>query len=383
MQGPPGAETILNGRRYLYFAGTGYLGLQGHPEVIAAAIAALQTYGIHSATTRTGFGTTPLLREVEERASAFLGVEDALYLSTGYAGNSAIVAAIKERVAIVLIDELAHDSLQEGVHSLDGLDLPPIYFRHRDPAHVKEMIAQHARPGLPVLLMTDGVFAVSGKLAPLADYLEVLRDTPDSLLLVDDAHGLGVIGEHGRGSLENAGVEPRMVNRDPEECLASEPMIFHSAVLSKAVGGHGGVIAGSKRFLERVRQSSGWFRAASAPASAMAAATAKGLAIISSDSSLRHQLAKNVAMLRNGLRELGLDVEMTSSPIIGLSLGSAEEMARIHQRLLDEGIAIAFSRDYVGCGANGTLRIAVFATHTPMMINRLLDSIRRATNTNV
>src|SRR5262245_20179680 len=120
MESPPGPETVLNGRRYLYFAGTSYLGLQGHPELIAAAMAAAEKYGIHSATSRAGFGTLAPVAEVERRAAELLGTDEAVYLPSGYAGNAAVAAALSGSADLVFYDEHAHDSLRDAMRWLDG-----------------------------------------------------------------------------------------------------------------------------------------------------------------------------------------------------------------------------------------------------------------------
>jgi 7-keto-8-aminopelargonate synthetase-like enzyme len=381
MEGPPGAETVLNGRRYLYFAGTGYLGLQGHPALVEAAKAAIDCYGVHTATTRSGFGTSPPVREVERRAAQFFGSEAALYLVSGYAGNFGIAAALAPEVDVVLVDELAHDCLRESIRWLDHLQRPAITFRHRDVNHVRALLEAEFSPCQRPLLMTDGIFPVSGNLAPVSDYLSVLSQFPGALLLVDDAHAVGAVGEHGRGTLELAGVPAGRINRDLAEPIndsTDSPRVFLSATLSKAFGGHGGIIPGSTAFLDRVRQSSGWFRGASAPAAAVAAATAKGLEIVQGDPPLRRRLADNVATLRHGLRALGLDVELSPSPVVGLRLDSAERMQHVQQRLVSAGIVVAYARDYAGAGPAGMLRIAVFATHTRPMIERLVDCLGQA-----
>ncbi|MEX0977300.1 MAG: aminotransferase class I/II-fold pyridoxal phosphate-dependent enzyme, partial [Pirellulales bacterium] len=285
--------------------------------------------------------------------------------------------AIAADVELVLLDEWAHDCLREATRHLDQLKQPPIVFRHRDAGHVAELLAAHVQPGWRAMIMTDGVFSVSGHIAPLADYLSILDRYDGSMLLVDDSHGLAVLGEEGRGSLEWAGVAAQRVNRLDDGVLDGS-RVFHSATLSKAIGGHGGVIAGTTAFLDRVRRASGWYRAASAPAAPVAAATAKALEIVQGDPALRRQLASNVKMLRSGLRNLGLEVEDSPSPIVGIALDSAEAMQAVWQRLMDVGIAVAYARDYAGAGHLGMLRIAVFATHTPAMIQRLVESLRRA-----
>lgn len=378
MQSPPGAETVLNGRRYLYFAGTGYLGLQGHPDVIAAERAAVDLYGVHTATSRNGYGTAPPHDEVERRAAEFLGAESALYLVTGYGVNFAIAAALSPVVDFVVMDETAHDCLREAARWLENLKAPPVKFRHRDVGHAAEMLKQHCRPGWRALLMADGLFPMSGSISPLAEYVDLLRNYDGSMLLVDDAHGVAGVGETGKGSLEVNGVPAKDINADLDRPVSTGTRVFRSATLSKAIGGHGGALAGDRAFLDRVRSSSGWFRGASAPAAAIAAATAKALEIVQTQPELRKNLAANVKRTRTALRELGLKVEDSPSPVIGLSVGTAEQKQNVQRRLQEAGIAIGFSREYTGSGPEGTLRIAMFATHTPEMIDRLIEGLKSA-----
>jgi 8-amino-7-oxononanoate synthase len=378
MESAPGPETTLNGRRYLYFAGTGYLGMQSHPEVIAAAQAAAAQYGVHSATSRTGMGTTPLLVEVERLAAEYFGTEAALYLMSGYAGNFAIMSLIGPWVDLAFVDESAHFCLRESLRWCDNLKHPPIDFRNRDTGQLAASLKEHCQKGMRPIVLTDGVFATRGDLAPLAAYREMLAAYDGSMILVDDAHGIAAMGENGRGSLEVAGIDSREVNCTLDDDRISGPRVFCSATLSKAVGGHGGVIAGSRDFIQRLRKTGGWCRGASAPASPVAGATAKALTIAMGKPTLRRQLLQNVTQLRTGLQNMGVPVEATPSPVVGFSLGNAELMRSIRDNLLDYGIVIAYSADYVGAGPDGTLRIAVFASHTRAMIERLLTQFQRA-----
>ena len=206
MQSPPGAETVIDGRRYLYFAGTGYLGLQGHPAVVAAARRRSSDMEFTRPRRGPAFGTSPPVAEVERRAAQFLGAEEALYLISGYAVNFAIAAAISPAVDLALIDEAAHDCLRESTRWLESLKRPPLVFRHRDAAHLDELLGENLQRGWRPLVMTDGLFPVSGQLAPLVDYLSLLQSHSGGMLLVDDAHGLATLGPKGRGSLELAGV---------------------------------------------------------------------------------------------------------------------------------------------------------------------------------
>ena len=377
MSSAPGAIARLGERDYLYFAGAGYLGLQGHPDVIEALRAGATRWGVHSATSRTLFGDTAPLREVERLAARLLGADEALCLVSGYAGNFALTAALDPHVNLALVDEAAHDSFREAARQLTHLERPPMVFRHRDVDHLRSLLAAAARPGPRPLALTDGVFPVTGELAPLGDYLAALAEC-DGMLLVDDAHGLATVGPAGRGSLELAGVAADSINLDPDEPSPAGARVFHTATLSKAVGGYGGVIAGSRALLARVRRSSGWHRAASGVPAPIAAATAAALSIVVDSPALRRRLAENVSLARAGLRKIGLAVSSSPAPVIGVALDGSQRMAAVQRRLLDQGIAIAYVRNYAGAGPAGILRIAVFATHTREMIERLIEALDEA-----
>lgn len=377
MQSPPGPTVVINGRPYLYFAGTGYLGLQSDGEVVQAVEKAVHQYGIHTATSRSVCGSSPPVLDVERLAAQYLGSEDALYLASGYASNLAVAAAIADQVEIAVLDECAHDSLWDAARMLPRLQVSPLPFRHRDAAHAKEVLDKHVYSGWRPILMTDGLFAVRGDFAPLEEYFEILGGFDRSLLLVDDAHALGAIGPSGRGSFDRIGVSPIRINRGLNEFTQRFPRLLQTASLGKAVGGHGGVIAGSRAFIDHIRQSTGWYRAAGAPATPVAAATATALRMCF-ESDLRQQLAYNVARTRERLREIGLSIERSESPVIGIALESADRMQAVQQHLEREGIWIAYTRNYAGAGPNGMLRIAVFATHTLEMIERLMVVLQAA-----
>jgi len=215
---------------------------------------------------------------------------------------------------------------------------------------------------------------MSGAVAPIVQYVELLRDYGTSTLLVDDAHGLGTIGGNGRGTLEHLELWGENVNADPARDGLG---VFVGGTLSKAIGGFGGVLPGSLALLERVRQTSHYYEGASAPMSAAAGATAKALEIVRREPQLRQRLEQNARRLRDGLRALGLAVDDWPTPIIGLSIGSGENMRRIHDELRAVGIIVPYFAGYSGTGPAGRLRIAVFATHTAEMLDRLLAELRR------
>jgi 7-keto-8-aminopelargonate synthetase-like enzyme len=397
MQSPPGAETVIDGRRYLYFVGTGYLGLQGRPEVIRAACEAAQRYGVGSGTTRAGYGTTPPLAELERLAAELLAAEAAFHFPSGYVGNHILAAALAGAYDAVLLDELAHYCLVEAAQSTGR---PVFRFRHCDPAALGTVLKTQLGPAQRPLVMTDGVFAALGDIAPLAEYRGVLAGYPGALLLVDDAHGLGVLGQHGRGTLEYAGetkvsatisseqpsktmvpdtfLSPFLSPNDlPDDRPGAGPRLYCSGTLSKALGGYGGIIAGSRRWIERLKAASHWYDGASPPPPPIVAASARALELVLAEPQLRVRLRENVQRLRAGLARLGLPCQQTPSPIVCLRLGTADEMRSIQAGLMARGILVAYMAAYAGLGSEGALRLAVFATHTAEMIDQLLDALRR------
>ena len=374
MHSAPGAETVIDGRSYLYFIGTGYLGLQGHRAVIRAACAALEKYGVHSATTRRAFGNQQIVLDVERQAAEYFGAEDGFYYISGYQGNSTLLGALQANFDRVLVDEQAHYSVTAAIQ-LAGLKSTP--FRHCDVADLTEQLRTHLAAGEKPIVMTDGVFPVSGDIAPLAKYVEVLAAYDGAAISVDDAHGVGVLGERGRGCWEYAGLDGPWVNALPNaELPAAAPgvRLYTCGTLSKAFGGSGGIICGSRDFVAALKAGSRYYDAASAPAAPVAGASLAGLQL-AGQGELRASLARNVVRFKTGLRRLGFDVADTPVPYVGLVAGDAANMQRIQHALMDHGIAVAYLATYSSVGPQGALRIAVFATHTEAMIDRLLENL--------
>lgn len=359
MDSPPGAETVIGGRRYLYFGGTGYFGLQGHPAVIRAGRSAFSKYGTHSATTRAGFGDNPPLLEVERRLREFFREEDAVYFASGYLGSFILGQALAGRYDIVMVDEFAHFSINDAVLTLGK---PVIRFRHRDPHDLEKKLKGRVRAQQRPMLMTDGVFPVFGRTAPLPDYAAVLAPF-EGLIGLDDAHGVGVLGANGRGTIEHFG-------------LKGSPF-FPCATLSKAFGGHGGFVAGKKSLTGLIRSKCGAFIGATPTPTPIAAATAKGIEILMKHPEMRDRLRRNVEKVKKGMRAMGIEVEDSAVPVVAWSLGTEKGMRSIQKALLRRGIAIAYLK-YVGAPPAGVLRVSVFSTHTAAQIRRLLEELAKA-----
>ncbi|MCA9874193.1 MAG: aminotransferase class I/II-fold pyridoxal phosphate-dependent enzyme [Anaerolineales bacterium] len=358
MQGPMGARTVINGRLVDYFAGCGYLGLQNHPAVRQTAVDALTTYGLANS---GGFGSNhPIYHQLEAAACAYFGTEKMLYFASGYLGNAILAQGLRPRYERIFIDEAAHYSVWDGARTAGK----PLYaYRHLDARHAATLCQKELQAGERPLLMTDGVFPVSGEIAPLPDLAAAIRPF-NGLLCVDDAHATGVLGENGRGTLEHFGLHD-------DRCYTCH-------TFSKALGAYGGFIVGGAALIDELAAHANVQEGASRPPLPAAAAATAALTLLHGDDSLRRQLRANVAQARAGLRVLGWALPDTPVPVICLEQRSGLDLARLQADLFDQGVLVAHSTHYTSVPAGGALRIAIFATHTEEQIARLVAALEAA-----
>ena len=357
MESLAGAQTVFNGREMDYFAGTGYLGLQNHPAVLQAAQAALQRYGFSTATSRGGYGEHPVYDELEQEACAYFSAEKVLYFASGYLGVSILTQATSNRFDHIFIDSSAHFSLWDAAY-ITNLPITPFH-------HLRaQSLAEHLRSELRLqerpLVLSDGIFPVSGEIAPLPDYLALVKPM-QGLVYLDDAHAVGVLGKNGRGT-------PEYYDIRDESCRTS-------ATLAKALGGFGGIIWGTADWVESIDRASRICAGASPPPLVVAAASARALAVARTTPELRHRLWSNVTQARNGLRALGWELADTPVPILCLEGRQGVSLERIKKGLFEQAIAVELVRSYTSTPAGGALRIAIFATHSSAQIDRLVEAI--------
>jgi 8-amino-7-oxononanoate synthase len=360
MEGPPGTETVLNGKRYLYFGGTSYYTLQMHPDVLKAAHEAINRYGMHSSTSRAsgGYGDTPLYEEVEHAAARFFGTEDAAYMASGYLTNVAALQVIRQQQGfdVIFQDAMGHYSIVDFSQSFG---LPVVSFAHRDPGDLAAKLKTNLKAGQRPMILSDGIFPVPGEIAPVPEYLKVIEPY-NGLLWLDDSHALGVIGPNGRGTYDHFGVKGEH--------------LLYGGTMSKAFGGYGGIIPASTALAAGIR-SGHIMSGATMPPSAAAGAAVKGLELLTAHPEWRAKLWANAKRLKSGIKALGFPVTETVVPVVSFSLGKAEVMERVHDELMNRGIVIQLSH-YVGAGPAGVLRAVVFATHTNEQIDRLLSALK-------
>jgi len=356
MESAPGPITVINGKSYLYFGGTGYYALHGNPQLIEAAIAAVKKYGIHPGTSRSGFGNNAVLLDVEKKIADFFGTEDAFYFVSGYLGPLVLVQALRDKYDVIVMDETAHFAVKDAVYSTNKRVLT---FKHRDPEELKRVLKKELKSDERPLLCTDGIFPTFGVIAPVPDYVEILKEY-NGLIVLDDAHAVGVLGSKGRGTYDYFGLQG--------------DNLYFSGTLSKAFGGEGGFICGSKEFIEKAKATTGIYSGATPTGNATAAAAAKGIEIVKNHPEMRQRLYKNVKLIKAALKKLGFPMNETPVPIVTWSLKSAEEMLRVHKALMDRGIVVPYSK-YVGAPAGGVLRASIFSEHTEDQLNRLISEL--------
>jgi 7-keto-8-aminopelargonate synthetase-like enzyme len=367
MESRAGTKVVLNGKTYLYFAGTSYFQLHSHPDLIKAANDATLQYGIGSATTRAMTGTTPLLERIEQKLASYFNTEDAVYLPSGYlcslAGLLALDAmGLYERI---FLDEGSHYSLVEGARATGK---PVVYFRNRDLGDLESKMKKHLGPGQRPLVASDGLFPVMGTLAPIGDYLDMAVKY-DGVVWVDDAHGVGILGAHGRGTCEALG--------------SPSNRIYLGATLSKAFGAYGGIIAGSTDFIQKVRSGS-VMTGSSSPMNAAVAAGIKGLELVQENHNLRKKLWNNARYLRDALEHMGITSEALfipkmhgTIPIFSFAHRDAATMRAIHNYLMEQGIYTQYT-SYKGAGSEGVIRVVVTSSHKKVEMVRFTHNLREA-----
>ena len=360
LQTPPGPTATINNQNVDYFCGFSYFALQSHPDLIQAATKAMQHYGINAGTSRAGYGNLPIFQQVEQKAADFFAQESALYYVSGYLGNALLLQGLAPDYDIIFADQESHYSILDGIAMANK---PHITFAHRDSHDLAQQLNTHLKPKQRPLVITDGVFPTTGQLAPLADYDKLLANYPASILCVDDAHAYAVIGNHGRGTLEHFGIQG--------------PRRYSSGTLSKAVGGHGGIITGSRALIEQLKHRCKSLIGSSPVPIPAAAATAAGLDILKQQPAMRQQLWENVAYAKRAFGELGFEgIPDTPVPIICLSQ-DGHDYSTISKTLMEKNIAVQYipGGSYTGAPKNGAIRIAIFSGHTRAQIDRLVMAI--------
>jgi glycine C-acetyltransferase len=357
LSSPQGAWLVVDGRRVLNFCSNNYLGLASHPHLVEAAKQALDRFGVGPAAVRTIAGTMELHLELERRLAAFKGVAAAITFQSGFNANLATIPALVAKEDVIFSDELNHASIIDGSR-LSGARI--VRYAHADPSDLARVIAAARAEGFRRgLVVTDGVFSMDGDIAPLDKILEVAR-RETCLLMVDDAHGEGVLGRGGRGIVDHYRLHGQV---DVEV-----------GTLSKAFGVVGGVVAGDRRIIEWLRQRGRPFLFSSAMTVPDAAACLAALDLLEASEELVDRLWQNTRFFKEEMKRLGFDTGASQTPITPVMLGEAQRAQEFSRRLFEQGVfSMAIGYPTVPKG-RARLRVMISAAHSREDLERGLEA---------
>jgi glycine C-acetyltransferase len=345
--GPQQAHVgVKGGAPVLNLCANNYLGLANHPDVVRAAQQAMEQWGYGMASVRFICGTQSVHKQLEERISAFLGTEDTILYSSCFDANGGLFEALLDAEDAIISDELNHASIIDGVRLCKA-----VRYRYRNgdmgdlEAKLKEAAGARHR-----LIATDGVFSMDGYIAKLGQICD-LAEKYDALVMVDDSHAVGFIGEHGRGTPELCGVEGRI------DIL--------TGTLGKALGGaSGGYTSGRKEIVDLLRQRSRPYLFSNSVTPPIVAASLKILEMLTTSNGLRETLRANALFFREAMSKVGFDVLHGQHPIVPVMFGDAKLAVKIADRLLAKGVyVVAFSYPVVPMG-KARIRTQISAAHT-------------------
>jgi len=351
---------MLDGRECLNFCSNDYLGLASHPDVVWAFKHGAERYGVGAGASHLVNGHMQPHHELEQELAAFAGTQSALLFSTGYMANIGLVTALLGRHDAVFEDKLNHASLIDaGLMSRARF----VRYAHSDMAALEKSLAGSDAPRK--LIVTDGVFSMDGDLARIPELIALARQY-GALLMVDDAHGFGVLGKNGAGVLEHFGVQD------------DDPVIL-MATLGKAFGVFGAFVAGPAELVDLLIQRARTYIYTTALPPAVAEAVRASLNIIRHEPERRRHLAALVAQFRRGAKAIGLDLMSSATPIQPLLAGDARDATDLSRALLERGIMVTAIRPPTVPAGSSRLRITLSAAHAPDQVDELLRCLGEAT----
>jgi len=316
---PMDAWVVIDGRRLLNFCANNYLGLANDPRIRSAAHQAIESYGVGPGAVRSIAGTMSLHIKLEERLAEFKRAEACISFQSGFSANLATIPALVGRGDIIFSDELNHASIIDGCRLSRA---KVVRYSHNDVSDLRRKIAETTEFGRR-LIITDGVFSMDGDIAPLDDICETAEEY-DIMLMVDDAHGEGVLGEGGRGIVDHFGLHGRV---DVEV-----------GTLSKAFGVVGGLVAGKKVIIDWLRQRGRPFLFSSAMTVPDAAACLEAVNVLEESTVLVDKLWSNADAFKGGMTNLGFDTGSTQTPIVPVMLGEAPLAQEFSRQLFENGV---------------------------------------------
>jgi glycine C-acetyltransferase len=342
---PQGAYLVVDGKRVLNFCSNNYLGLANHPRLVEAARSAVGQYGVGPAAVRSIAGTTELHLELERRLAAFKGARATITFQSGFNANLGCIPAVVGKEDAVFSDELNHASIIDGCR-LSGAAI--VRYAHTQTEDLRKQLQETRSRYRRALVITDGVFSMEGDIAPLDQIASVAKEF-EAMLMVDDAHGEGVLGRGGRGIVDHFSLHGQVD--------------IEVGTLSKAFGVVGGIVAGSPELVDWLRQRARPFLFSSAMTIPDTAACLAALDLLESSTELVDRLWENAGYFKDELKRLGFDTGRSVTPITPIMLGEATLANAFSRALFEEGVfAMAIGYPTVPQG-RARIRVMISAAH--------------------
>jgi len=359
LSSPQGAWLVVDGKRVLNFCSNNYLGLANHPRMLKAARDAMEKYGVGPAAVRTIAGTTELHVELERRLATFKGVESAITFQSGFTANLGTLPAMVGKDDAIISDELNHASIIDGSR-LSGAQI--IRYAHCDPQDLKRVLDENRSKFPRLLVVTDGVFSMDGDIAPLDQIYQVVQQY-EAVLMVDDAHGEGVLGRGGRGIVDHFDLHGKVD--------------IEIGTLSKAFGVVGGVVAGNPLVVEWLHQRGRPFLFSSAMTIPDTAACLAAVDLLEESTELVDKLWANARYFKAEMKGMGFDTGKSTTPITPVMLGEAPLAQQFSRELFENGVfgmAIGFPTVPRG---KARIRVMISAAHAKEDLDQGLAVFRK------
>ncbi len=358
--GEQGVNVVINGQPLLSFCSNDYLGLANHPELKKAFVHAAEYSGVGAGAAHLLTGHSVYHQQLEEALAEFMGQERALLFSSGYQANMGIIDGLMQRGDVIFQDKLNHASLLDGGRLSAATQLR---YQHVDMAALERRLKQ-ADQTAHKLIVSDGVFSMDGDIAPLAE-LQTLANEYSAAVMIDDAHGLGVLGDKGRGIVEHDQIE-----------LADMPIVM--GTFGKAFGTAGAFVVGDNDFIETLIQQARTYVYTTAQPAAIAAATLASLKLVQQESWRREKLQALIKQFRAGAAELGVKLMPSQTAIQPVVVGDDNKAIRIGKILEQQGLLVGVIRPPTVPEGSARLRITLSTNHTEKHVKQLLNALELA-----
>ena len=348
---------LFEDRKLLYLGGIDYHRMSNDPMILKTVAEAAFEYGLNPTGSRTTTGNHPLYLELERKVAEFFESEQSVIFPSGYLGNLILLQAIADEHDLFLLDQISHSSIVDAARQ-SGKRM--VFFNHLDAQDLDQKLKEHVRARSKPLVMTDGVFSARGEIPPLDQYVEIVRRY-DGKILIDDAHGMAVVGKSGKGSWEEKGI-PR-------------DLIYQVGTLSKGFGVFGGIIPGKLQLISQIQERSLAFVGATGLPLPFAAAAIKSIDYLLSHRDIIVDLQKRALDLKNQFRQLRFDLPLSPAPIFSITFYDEDKNRRLYNLLIKNGIYPPFI-NYPGAPRGGHFRFIITSITTQEQVDLLFDTVQ-------